>query len=169
MAKGVNESNHEKDDSRHEDFELHLRTAHQQIQVRPEWAEEVLNRIAIETKRTTEVEFTAKATFGWPGTWQMAATLAAGILLAILGGTWIAITPGRNSHTKGNNEKSQAIPSAHLDAQPIASESPKSSESIPQGSSTSSLRAAPGYLAARVSADDPDFEIYVVLPQRNHH
>ena len=147
----------ESNDELNERIDRNLRKAYQQIQFRPEWAERVLCEIANESAQKTVAKQTVITLPRSRKSWRAIAVLAAGVLLAILC-RWLALPPERPSVSDWENPV--VVHSDLPDELPLKRNATESLES-----GTLSVSAAPGYLAARLT-DDPEFEIYVILPAR---
>lgn len=144
-------------------IDRNLRDAHQQVNPRPEWTERVLREIACERERNNDVVATAPIRLPvgrvWSsGSWQSVAAIVAALMLAIAYGSWRASSSNRNLSNEAIGSKNAAISRRDL--------TEKLSLDLPIAEPHQSVIAAPGYLAGRL-INDPDFEIYVVLPTRN--
>lgn len=151
----MKETNEPKSEALDDRIDRNLRDAHQRIQVRPDWAESVLREITNESGRRTVKPSSSVAEFS-SRPWQWVATLATGLLIAISGTAWMALRSKIRESTETDEVTVKSMPQDELrierqqDARPLT---------------RVSVGAVPGYLASKL-ADDPEFEIYVVLPSR---
>ena len=150
-------------------IEQNLREAYGQIQFRDEWAERVLCRIARESDQISALA-TSNASKSSPGSslklWIGRGTLvlAATIVLAAVGVYWLASNAQRS--VPGNSvdsEIAKRITRPAVETPELQEASFSLTENRQQNDT---VTATPGYLAAKLT-DDPDYEIYMVLPQSN--
>ena len=159
----MNEMNDELNDA----IERNLRDAHQQVNFRPEWAERVMFEIACEVERESNANSIPpiKLVQGCKQTgksrpsksWMGVSAIAAVVLLAI--SFRLFFSPSSPRNVSVNVIDSKEPPNAQKEP------TEKWRDEQPIAKLQHSVVAAPGYLAARLS-DEPEFEIYVVLPTR---
>ena len=124
------------------------------LTMRPQWHEHMLGTLRDSTNETHQVDakivIISRAQYYWrPAVAIAASVLAASIFLSM---SRLPIQPNYIDRF-GTNSADQAISQ-------IDQSKPKQVQKF----RLASVRAAPGYLCARVESDEPDIEFYVVLP-----
>jgi hypothetical protein len=166
----------EADDNLNKCIEDKLRQAHQQVQLRPEWAAQVLSQMSAELKQGRNAE--SSLANAQPNhindsrSWPKAMAIAAGILLAALGSILLTRSMNRSQSNDAAdslaNNPTQRLPtdSNAPSTAPMDNFTPNASSVIGDDSvtdSAESVTAGTGYLVTQLS-NEAEFEIYVVLP-----
>jgi hypothetical protein len=157
-------------DQLNERIDRNLREAHQQISMRPEFAERVLSEIADERERNKVawLKSTAPTTGPWRQAWLRVAMFAAAMLIAILWGSWLMTSRDLSKKTE-EVEVGIDKETIGIDDKTIAHNAPRnileleSSDGMPRQLDDLAVSATPGYLASKLY-DDAEIEVYVVLP-----
>ena len=154
-------------------IDQNLREAYGQIQFRDEWAERVLRKLADESEQLSTLA-TSHVSESRPGSsssrlvGRRTLALAATIFLVAVGAYWLATNAQRPSPSRSMDSeiaKRLTLPSENLSE--LQGDSGLREVSQPSAKSyqqTDPVTATPGYLAAKLT-DDPEFEIYMVLPK----
>jgi hypothetical protein len=129
----------------------------------PQLSDESASRLNVNAK----VEVPKNAKRPSPFSWPIAAALVVAMMLMISGESWIALEKDKTSQlVRSNSQTVSQAEATHDRSAPPMVEPSTPMEPPSRAAAPDSIKAASGYLAAQLSAEDPDFEIYIVLPTR---
>ncbi|MCA9130164.1 MAG: hypothetical protein KDB22_23915 [Planctomycetales bacterium] len=174
------------EDQWNERIEGRLRQAHEQIHFRQEWAEKLLHELNHCAKpQHPKPQISLLPNVQNTGVhWRIALTLVAAMLVVVGSGIWLVRLdsnsdslafelPHSNDATDSepgvgepySKQKSRTTESRLAAMQTVSpSVAQQAAVSVNRRGETIAVKPAADYLAARLSTDDPEFEIYVVLP-----
>lgn len=173
----------EADDDFNRTIETRLRQAHQQVQLRPEWAAKVLSQVSQELEQDRSVDrqlvtlqsVSPSPKRSWSKVTALATGLVAGLLLAVLGSVFVSRSMNRSrSNDSGKRVANKQPDPLQRDTDPQDGPRSNNAATEPQLAKSGerptdvvepddSVTAGTGYLATKLSSE-AEFEIYVVLP-----